>query len=174
MTDRTGREMYGVEELLRQLLEGQKQLVDGQSRMEGRLEGMEGRLEGMEGRLEGMEGRLEGMEGRLEGMEGRLEGMEGRLEGIEGRLENVEVQVQENSGFIKALVHQSEYQKVQIDGLVHSTARLEGRVTQGFEDMDGRLVDFGKDVRSIGEDVSFLARKVFSHDDVIRNLRVAK
>ena len=93
MTDRTSWEVYGVEEILRQLLEGQKQLFEGQQRMEG-----------------------------------RLEGIEGRLERVEGRLEGVEVQVQENSGFIKALVHQSEYQKIQMDQLVHTTARIEGEI----------------------------------------------
>jgi len=83
-----------VEEILRQLLEGQKQLFEGQNRVES-----------------------------------RLEGMDGRLEGVESRLENLEGQVQENSGFIQALVHQGEYQKVQMDQLVHATARIEGEVT---------------------------------------------
>ncbi|SFM39416.1 hypothetical protein [Pelosinus propionicus] len=96
-----------MEEILRQLLEGQKQLFEGQNRVESRLEGMEG---------------------RLNGIEGRLSSMEGRLEGVGSRLENLEGQVEENSGFIQALVHQSEYQKVQMDQLVHATARIEGEV----------------------------------------------
>lgn len=163
-----------MEDILRQLLEGQKQLFQGQQQLfEGQKQLVEGQGR-VEGRLEGIEGRLESVEGRLECVEGRLESVEGRLGSVESRLESVEGQVQENSGFIKALVHQSEYQKVQIDELVYSTARIEGKVTQGFEDMDGRLVEVGKDVGAIGEDISFLARKVFSHDDVISNLRVAR
>ena len=87
-----------MEEVLRQLLEGQKQLFDGQSRIDR----------------------------RLGGIEGRLEVIEGRLEIVEEGLKVIEGQVQENSGFIKALVHQSEYQKVQMDQLIHATSRMEG------------------------------------------------
>lgn len=110
-----------MEEILRQLLDGQKQLFEGQNRIESRLGGIDTRLGGIDTRLGGIDT-------RLDGIDIRLDGIDTRLDGIDTRLECVEVQVQENSGFIKALVHQSEYQKVQMDQLVHTTARIEGEI----------------------------------------------
>lgn len=114
------------------------------------------------------------MESRLESMDTRLESVEIQLGSVDSRLESVEGQVQENSGFIQALVHQSEYQKAQMDELTHGAARIEGRLNQGFAEMDERFATFEKDVKTVADDVGFLARKVFTHDDVIRNLKVVK
>jgi len=62
-----------------------------------------------------------------------------KIETLDSRLERVEGQMQESTGFIKALVHQSEYQKAQMDALTHTTARVEGRLNQGFKEMDERF-----------------------------------
>jgi len=135
-----------MEELLKQLLDGQKR----------------------------MDSRLESMDSRLENMDSRLENMESQMGSMDLRLGSVEEQLLENNGFIKALVHQSEYQKAQMDELTHTTARIEGRLNQGFVAIDERFISLEKDVKTVADDVGFLARKVFTHDDVIRNLKVVK
>ena len=135
---------------------------------------IDSRLVSMDSRQKSMDSRQECMDSRLASVDSRLANVDSRLASVDSRLENVEGQVQENNGFIKALVHQSEYQKAQMDELTHTTARIEGRLNQGFKEMDERFTGFEKDVKTVADDVGFLARKVFTHDDVIRNLKVVK
>ena len=91
---------YGMEETLRQLLEGQNQLVVGQQRVELRLDKIDERFDKIDGRLEKMD----------------------------ERFDRIEIQQGENTEFIKALLHHSEHQKAQMDQLLHITARIEGEI----------------------------------------------
>lgn len=63
-------------EILLQLLEGQKQMNE--------------RLDGVDKRLDGMDKRLDGMDARFDGIDKRLDGMDKRLDKIETRLDNLE------------------------------------------------------------------------------------
>jgi len=114
------------------------------------------------------------MDSRLDRIETRLSGVEDQIAGINVRLTNVEGQLQESNGFIKSLVHQSEYQKAKMDEFTHTIARIEGQMNQGFAAIEERFTSFEKEIKAVGDDVGFLARKVFSHDDIIRNLKIAK
>ena len=89
-----------MDEILRQLLEGQKQLVAGQQRIEL----------------------------RLDKVDQRFDKIDERLDKVEQRFDRIEVQQEESTEFIKALLHHSEYQKAQMDQLLHVTARIEGEI----------------------------------------------
>ncbi len=106
--------VYGMEETLRQLLEGQKQLVVGQQRVELRLDKMDKRFDKIDGRLDKMDERFDKIDGRLDKMDERFD--------------RIEIQQGENTEFIKALLHHSEHQKAQMDQLLHVTARIEGEI----------------------------------------------
>lgn len=105
--------MDSLEEMLRQLLEGQKQII---------------------GRLDNMEGRLGRVEGRLDKMESHLDKMEGRLGNMEGRLDNLEGQVRENTSIIKVLQHRTE-----VLGAEHNTLLLKTVSTDVVQKIVDRL-----------------------------------
>jgi predicted nuclease with TOPRIM domain len=104
-----------MEEILKQLLEGQKTLVESYNKL----------ADGQNRIIE----RLDNIEGRLGNVEGRLENVEGCLGNVEGRLGNVEGQVKENNGFIQALIHRTDELDAKFDGLLCTTATKDSITT---------------------------------------------
>ena len=89
-----------MEELLRELLAGQKQLFEGQKEL-----------------VEGQKELFAGQKELVEGQKQLFEGQKGILE----RLDNLEGQVSENTNFIKALLHRTDELDAKFDGLLHTT-----------------------------------------------------
>ena len=77
-------------EILLQLLEGQKQMNERLDGMDARFDGIDKRLDGMDARFDGIDKRLDGMDARFDGIDKRLDGIDNRLDKIETRLDNLE------------------------------------------------------------------------------------
>ncbi|MCX7781837.1 MAG: hypothetical protein N2491_13205 [Negativicutes bacterium] len=115
-----------MEELLKQLVEGQKQLFEGQKQLS--------------------EGQKQLFEGQKQLFEGQKQ-IETRLDKIEARLDNLESQVKENSQFIQALLHRTEELDAKFDGLLHtmvtketlSTLATKEEINAQFEVLNSRL-----------------------------------
>lgn len=58
----------------------------------------------------------------------KLSNLEGHIGNLEGQIGNLEGQMSETNQVVKALLHQSEVQKAQIDQVIHATSRIEGDV----------------------------------------------
>lgn len=82
-----------MENLLKQLLDGQKQLSEGQKQL---------------------------VDGQKELFEGQKQLFDGQKQ-ILNRLDNLEGQVRENTDVIKALVHRTDELDAKFDGLLHTT-----------------------------------------------------
>ncbi len=103
-----------MEEILKQLLEGQKQLFEGQKQLFNRLDKIDARLDKMDA--------------RFDKMDARLDKMDARLDSIDTRLGNVEGQLEENTAILRALEHASEVLKAETEALKFAVARVEGEV----------------------------------------------
>ncbi len=70
------------------------------------------------------------------------------LDPIVKRLDNLEGQVQENTAFIKALLHQTEELDAKFDGLLHTTATKDAiaRLDAKFEVLNSRLFNQEADI----------------------------
>lgn len=68
------------------------------------------------------------IEQQVGAIEQRVGAMEQRLDKLECRAENIEEQLQETNQIAKALLHQSEVQKAQLDALSNAVARAEGDI----------------------------------------------
>ncbi len=71
------------------------------------------------------------------------------LDPIVKRLDNLEGQVQENTAFIKALLHQTEELDAKFDGLLHTTATKDAiaRLDAKFEVLNSRLFNQEADIQ---------------------------
>lgn len=58
----------------------------------------------------------------------RLDRMEGAISTIKGDVSDVKGQALETNQIVKALLHQSDVQKAQIDALTNTAAKIEGEV----------------------------------------------
>lgn len=75
-----------------------------------------------------IEQRVGVIEQRLGKLEQRVGAIEQRLDKLEDRIENIEGQSAETNQIVKALLHQSEEQKAQIDALSNTVAHMEGDI----------------------------------------------
>ncbi len=81
---------------------------------------------------------------------------------------DVKGQLDENTGFIKALVHQTEELDAKFDGLLSTTATKEA-----VQRIEGKMAT-KKGLSALAEDVNFMVRKIIDHDDAIRLLQKAE
>lgn len=57
------------------------------------------------------------------------------LDELRNKMDTIEGKLDENIGKTKALLHQSEVQKAEINSITHSTARIEGEVKNVRSDL---------------------------------------
>jgi len=118
-----------LEEILKQLLDGQKQVLN-----------------------------------RLDNLEGQMNNLEGQMGSLEGRMVNLEGQTKENTGFIKALVHQTEEINAQFDGLLHTMVTKEAIHSLASKE----------DINKINAKFEVLNSRLFHQEAEIHELKAVK
>lgn len=103
-----------------------------------------------------------------------------QLADLKKEVSTIKGQNEENTGYVKTLLHRAEELDAKFDGLLHNTLSKEALVTLATkEDINNTaskesLARVEKSIDDIGADLSFLVRKAAKHDDDIRNLRKAQ
>jgi chromosome segregation ATPase len=89
------------------------------------------------------------------------------VSGLKADMADVKGQLAENTGFIKALLHQTEELDAKFDGLLSTTATKEA-----VQQIEGKMAT-KKSLSTLVDDVHYLVRKIIDHDDAIRELQKA-
>ena len=90
------------------------------------------------------------------------------VSGLKADMTDVKGQLAENTGYIKALLHQTEELDAKFDGLLSTTATKEA-----VQRIEGKMAT-KKGLSALAEDVNFMVRKIIDHDDAIRLLQKAE
>lgn len=119
-----------MEEILKKILTKVEKIDSIESRLD-KIESQAGKIDGIESRLDKMDGRFDKVEYRLD----KIESQTGKIDGIEGRLGNIENDVsvlklnrEEDSRILRALEHNAEVHKAELDNLNINLAKLSGEL----------------------------------------------
>lgn len=96
-----------MDELLRQLIDGQKEII---------------------GRLDSQGKAITTIQIDVSGLKSDVSGLKSDVSDLKSDMADVKGQLEENTSILRALEHQSQVQKAELSNLVITTARLEGEV----------------------------------------------
>jgi archaellum component FlaC len=99
-----------MEEILKQILEGQTSIIK-------RLDGIDNRLDGIDTRLDGIDNQLDGIDMRLDNLEKGQTSIIKRLDGIDKRLDNLETNNIEAHNAILEIIQKTYKKAEQIDNI---------------------------------------------------------
>lgn len=142
-----------MEEILKQLLEGQKQLFEGQKQL---FEGQKQLFAGQQQLFEGQKQITQ----RLDNLEKGQQELNQDLSEVKTTVNNIEGQTRENTDFIQALIARTDHIAATVDGQAIASAKALGETNKSIDRIAG--------------DITFLVRKAAEHDDDIRQLRKAE
>ncbi len=97
-----------------------------------------------------------------------LKGVRTDVSGLKADMAALQEQLNESTGFVKALIHRTDELDAKFDGLLSTTATKE--IIQLLE---GKMAT-RKGLSALTEDVNFMVRKIIDHDDAIRLLQKAE
>lgn len=164
-----------MEEMLKQLLEGQRQLFEGQKQLfEGQRQLFEGQQQLFDGQKQLFDGQQQLSVGQKQLSDGQKQlfeevaSIKSELGSMNNRLESVEKEMvtksdmEENTRILRALEHASQVNAAEIENLKHTTASKEF-VQKGFSEIAERL-------DGLQTDLSYAVEKITRQDRSIVQL----
>ena len=107
---------------------------------------------------------LGGLSNKIDSMDNKFDSMQSQLDGLESKFGGLQSQVQENTQILKALEHNSQVHKSEIDKLNHQVAEIQGTTKNISNKMDENFSELKETNKSLLEMYG-------SHEAEIRTLR---
>lgn len=107
---------------------------------------------------------LESIQFQINGLESRFDGLESKFDGLESRFGGLESQIQENTQILKALEHNSQVHKAEIDKLNHKVTEVQDTIKNISNKIDENFSELKETNKSLLEMYG-------SHEAEIRTLR---
>jgi archaellum component FlaC len=159
----------GVEEILRQLLEGQQQLFEGQKQLAEGQSQIVTRLNHLEDEFIAVKTDLTYVKVELTHIKTDLSGVKTELHNVKAELSEVKAdmasktQQNENNHFIGALLHRTEELNALVTNLGYTSAKIEGMLANAATKDD--IADLSAQLQVVNE-------RIFRQETEIRKLKV--